>query len=171
MKIAIIYASVTGNTKMVAESIKESLKKENIIYFGPVTKDNIDADLFVVGSWTNRGTATNEIINFLKQLENKKIAFFGTAGYGGSEEYYQTLFNRVKENISSSNLLLGYFYCQGKMPLGVRERYISMIKANPADANLLVSLENFDEALTHPDDKDLENAKNWIKEIIKKGGF
>lgn len=171
MKIAIVYASITGNTKKIAESIKEELKEENIVYFGPVIKENIDADFFIVGSWTNRGTATNEIINFLKQLENKKIAIFGTAGYGGSKDYYETIYNRIKSEIPSSNQLLGHFYCQGKMPLSVKERYINMIKANPADANLKVSLENFEEALKHPDDKDLENVKKWIREIIKKEGI
>ena len=32
MNIAIIYSSITGNTKIIAETIKESLQKENIVY-------------------------------------------------------------------------------------------------------------------------------------------
>ena len=84
MKVAIIYSSITGNTKLLAETIKSEIKEE------------IDADIYFIGSWTNKGDASNDIINFLKKLKNKKIAYFGTAGYGGSTTYYDTLFSRVK---------------------------------------------------------------------------
>ena len=58
---------------------------------------------------------------FLLSLENKKIAYFGTAGFGGSNEYYIKLFNRVKSYIKKSNKIIGYFYCQGKMPEKIRQ--------------------------------------------------
>lgn len=75
MKIAIVYKSLTGNTKIIAKSIKEALQKQNIIYFGE-PKDNIDADVYIVGSWTDKGDATEEIKKFLFSLENKKNSIF-----------------------------------------------------------------------------------------------
>ena len=165
MKIAIIYSSITGNTKLLAETIKNELK-ENTVYFGK-PNDDIDADIYFIGSWTNKGDASIDIINYLKKLKNKKIAYFATAGYGGSSEYYNTLFNRVKQYIDSSNTILGSFYCQGKMPIQVKERYVKMITEHPEDKNLEVSLKNFEDALTHPDKKDLENVKKWVNKILK----
>ena len=53
------------------------------------------------------------------------------------------------------------------MPNTVKERYIKMIKENPKDSNLQVSLKNFEEALKHPNDEDIENAKKFAKEIIE----
>ena len=79
---------------------------------------------------------------------------------------YNTLYGRVKEIIDPSNKILGHFYCQGKMPIAVRDRYVSMITQNPDDAKLKVSLQNFDEALNHPNNKDLKNVEQWIKDII-----
>lgn len=166
MDIGIVYSSNTGNTKMIAETIKEELKNENIVYFGKVTDQLPSADIYVVGSWTDKGNASKEIIEFMGKIKDSKIAYFGTAGYGGSEEYYKTLFERIKNNIDSSNQILGYFYCQGKMPIQVRERYVKMITENPEDAKLKVSIKNFDDALSHPDNIDLENARNWIRNII-----
>lgn len=166
MDIAIIYSSNTGNTKNVAETIKKELVSENLVYFGKVTKEIPDADIYFIGSWTNKGNASDDIIEFVKKIKNKKIAYFGTAGYGGSESYYKTLFERIKTNIDSSNKILGYFYCQGKMPIQVRERYIKMITENPEDSNLKVSIKNFDKALSHPDNEDLENAKKWARNIL-----
>lgn len=163
MKIAIIYSSNTGNTKTIAEAIKKELEKENIVCFGKVTEEIPEADTYFIGSWKNKGNASEDIIKFIKTIKNKKIAYFGTAGYGGSQSYYKTLFERIKANIDPSNQILGYFYCQGKMPMQVRERYVKMITENPDDANLKVSIKNFDEALTHPDEEDLENAKKWVE--------
>lgn len=36
-------------------------------------------------------------------MEHKKIAYFGTAGFGGSKEYYQVLFERIKSIVPPSN--------------------------------------------------------------------
>ena len=69
--------------------------------------------------------------------------------------------------MDSSNQVLGYFYCQGKMPMTVRDKYIDLIKQNPEDKNLQVSLDNFDKALMHPDKEDLDNVSAWAQSIIK----
>ena len=53
------------------------------------------------------------------------------------------------------------------MPYSVRERYVSMMQANPEDKNLEVSIKNFDEALSHPNEADLQDAVNWATEMIK----
>lgn len=165
MKIAIVYDSITGNTKKIAEELKKEVDGLNLVYFGEPEK-KIEADLYIVGSWTDKGMCSKKITEFLKQLKNKKIAYFGTAGFGGSIEYYQKLSNRVKEIIDSSNEILGYFHCQGKMPMSIRDRYVKLITDNPADKNIQVSIENFDEALLHPNYEDISNAKKWIKSII-----
>lgn len=88
MDIAIIYSSVTGNTKNIAEEIRKNLQNENMVYFGKVTESIPKADIYFIGSWTNKGNASDDIIEFVKKVRNTKIAYFGTAGYGGSEEYY-----------------------------------------------------------------------------------
>ena len=77
-------------------------------------------------------------------------------------------FNRIKNNISKTNNILGYFFCQGKMSINVRERYVSLIKEHPDDKNLEVSIANFDKAISHPDEKDIEDAKKWTNEILLK---
>lgn len=166
MNIAIIYSSKTGNTKIIAEAIKEELQNKNIIYFGNVSEELPKADIYIIGSWTDKGNATNDIIEVLKKIENKKIAYFGTAGYGGSEEYYKKLFEKVKININPSNEILGYFYCQGKMPIQVRARYEQMIIQNPENSKLKTAIENFDNALSHPDDTDINNVKKWVRSKI-----
>lgn len=166
MKIAIVFKSLTGNTELLAKNIKEKLQNEDIIYFGE-PKENIDADLFFIGSWTDKGLCCKEISEFCKNLKGKKIGYFGTAGFGGSKEYYNSIFNRSIKNLEDNNTVLDYFFCQGKMPMSTRERYVKMITENPEDAKLKVSIENFDQALSHPDSVDLENVREWAQKLIQ----
>lgn len=165
MKTAIMYKSLTGNTQMVAEAIESTLEKTEIVYVGE-PKEGIDADLYFVGTWIDKGSCTKEIEAFLTGLDRKQIALFATAGFGGSKEYYNTLADRIKALIKDTNQVKGQFFCQGKMPMSVRERYVAMMQANPEDKNLEVSIKNFDEALSHPDAADLEAARNWALEMI-----
>lgn len=164
MKSAIIYDSLTGNTEQLAKVIKKEI---NSTYYQKVTDINqFDADIYYVGTPVIKGACTEKIKNFLETLENKKIFLFVTAGYGGSEEYYDKLKSRILANIPKSNTVIGTFFCQGKMPNTVKERYIKLIKENPEDQNLKVSLDNFEDAKTHPNKEDLTNLINTIKEIV-----
>ena len=168
MKIAIIYSSKTGNTKALAKAIKETLKNQNLIYFNMPSKKIPMADIYIIGSWTFKGSPTDDIIQILKKIKNKKIAYFGTAGYGGNPTYYQKLFERVKSYIDSSNEILGYFYCQGKMPNQIKTKYEQMLKENPNETKYKKMIDTFDNALCHPNEEDLNNVKKWINQIIDK---
>ncbi|MDO5733792.1 MAG: flavodoxin family protein [Eubacteriales bacterium] len=165
MKIAIVFESHSGNTKLLAEAIKDCIKPEDLLYFAGV-EEGIEADFYFVGSWTQKGMCTPKIAEFLQSLKGQKIAFFGTAGYGGSVDYYKALVERIKSNLDSTNEFVDWFYCQGKMPQSVRDRYEKMITEHPEDKNLKVSLENFDAALTHPDEADLKAVKAWAEKIV-----
>lgn len=168
MKIAIIYSSKTGNTKALAKAIKETLKNQNLIYFNTPSEKIPITDIYIIGSWTFKGSPTDDIIQILKALKNKKIAYFATAGYGGNPTYYQKLFERVKSYIDSSNEILGYFYCQGKMPNQIKTKYEQMLKENPNETKYKKMIDTFDNALSHPNEEDLNNVKKWINQIIDK---
>lgn len=167
MKIAIVFDSHTGNTKKVANVIKEACINEEVVYFGePQTFS--DAYLIFIGSWTDKGNCSQKIQNFITTLSNEKIAFFATAGFGGSTEYYDKLAERFDNVVNTNNKILGHFFCPGKMPLSIRDRYVKMIQEHPEDKQLKVSIDNFDAALSHPDTNDLENAKKYALEMIAK---
>lgn len=170
MTTAIIYKSITGNTKQIAEAIAETvtdtISRTEVTYIGE-PQSGIEAELYIVGSWTDKGMCAQEISEFLGTLRNKKIAYFGTAGFGGSKEYYESLSRRVQGIIDAGNEFIGAFFCQGRMPAGVRARYEKLLTEHPDDKNMKVNIENFDKALTHPDDNDIREAKQWIQELLK----
>ena len=55
MKIAIVYASETGNTAQIAQAIREGCQGHEIVAFGPLPRDVGEAELIFVGSWTDKG--------------------------------------------------------------------------------------------------------------------
>ena len=121
-----------------------------------------ESELLYIGFWTDKGNADSDTLDFLSKLKNKKIFLFGTAGFGGSDAYFQRILGNVKSAIDSSNTIVGEYMCQGKMPQSVRERYVKM-KENPEHPdNIDTLIENFDKALSHPDADDMEQLKNII---------
>lgn len=49
--------------------------------------------------------------------------------------------------------------------MATRDKYINMIHQNPEDENLLVSLENFDKALEHPNSNDIEKLMEILTNL------
>ena len=62
-----------------------------------------------------------------------------------------------------SNVIVGEYMCQGRMPQSVRERYLKMKDAPNHPANLEVLIQNFDCALSHPDADDLERLRQAVR--------
>ena len=166
---SIVYSSRTGNTKELAATIHKVLPPDSCLYYGTVdnVKDKLSKMIYI-GFWTERGNADSLTIEFLKKLKNKKIFLFGTAGYGGSEDYFRNIINNVKKNIDSSNTLIGTFMCQGKMPLAVKERYENMAKQNNSSVDIDKLIRNFEKALSHPDITDLERLKATLENLEEK---
>ena len=88
MSYSIVYSSQTGNTKQLAETLRETLPQEGCRYFGTPAEAAAEADTLYVGFWTDRGHADADCNAFLKTLRGKKVFLFGTAGFGGSAEYF-----------------------------------------------------------------------------------
>lgn len=164
MKIAIIFDSNTGNTLKIAEAMKEVVE-EHVVAFGK-PRDYVEADVLFIGSWTNKGNFSDNLLNFIKQVENKKIVIFGTTGFGGSQEYYDKLKERVVAILPANNEIIDAFYCQGKMSMAIRDRYVSLLHENPDDKDMIVNINNFDEALLHPNEEDCRNAKNFALKVL-----
>ncbi|MEG0367688.1 MAG: flavodoxin family protein [Coprobacillus sp.] len=87
MKYSIIYSSQTGNGKLLAETIAKNLPQSDCDYMGSI-KD-VDSELLFVGFWTDKGSCDETLAAYLDNLHNKKIFLFGTAGFGGNQEYFE----------------------------------------------------------------------------------
>lgn len=174
---SIVFSSRTGNTAELAEAVRKTLPEGTCEYFGSLGGDgNRDdgtgatiptTETLFVGFWTNQGVADQAAQKLLGQLKDRKIFLFGTAGFGGSEAYFQAILDKTKAFIDDSNTVIGTFMCQGKMPHSVRERYVKMKEQPDHMPNIDTMIENFDKALSHPDADDLEKLANLVREIVE----
>ena len=165
-RYSIIFSSLTGNTKLLADTIHEALQEETCDYFGEKGAEEPVSELLYIGFWTDKGNADKDTLELLSGLKNKMIFLFGTAGFGGSEEYFQKVLGNVRQAVDESNVIVGEYMCQGKMPQSVRERYVKMKEQPEHPANVDMLIENFDRALSHPDADDLERLKKAVLKII-----
>lgn len=165
MKYVIVYSSRTGNTRRLAEVIRTLLPQENCLYFGQPGDEAIEkarqAEIIFAGFWTDRGSCDAGVADFLQKCGAQRFFLFGTAGFGGSEEYYGQILGNVRKNLSGAARLEGSFVCQGQMPDAVRQRYEKM-EPSPARQQML---DNFDRAVGHPDEDDIAHLKAAVETL------
>lgn len=166
MKYAVIYDSKTGNTKKLSEKIFQCLDHHDVIYFGNVEGYTQDADVYFIGFWTDKGSCSEELQKFLIGLHGKKIILFGTAGFGGSKEYYDAILDCIKACIDVDNEIVDTFMCQGKMPIVVRKRYEAILEEHPEDQKAIRFLDNFDNASSHPDEQDYHRLQTFMQTVL-----
>ena len=151
MTYSIVYSSRTGNTRQLALAIQAALPAADCLYCGAPAPEALAADTLYVGFWTDKGDCDADLAAFLSQVTDQKVFFFGTAGFGGAPEYFNRIMAVVRGHLPQGTAVTGSYMCQGRMPTAVRTRYEAMEESPRRSA----MLENFDRALSHPDEADL----------------
>ena len=168
MTYAIIYSSRTGNTKLLADGIRSVLPAETCMYFGPVSgagREAARADVVFAGFWTDKGSCDEGMAEFLRGIVGKDVFLFGTAGFGGSGEYFSSIMGNVGKYLDESCHLAGTFMCQGQMQPAVRERYEGMVGMGGNGDRVREMIENYDRALGHPNEGDVERVKREVRRV------
>ena len=161
-----VFASATGNTALLAEAIRKAEGAEGCVYFGAPSEDlsgRLDGvETIYAGFWTDKGSCSPEMEQFLSTLAGRKVFLFGTAGFGGAREYFDQILDRVASFLPADSTVAGRYMCQGKMPFSVRKRYEAMLEQNPEDKRAQGMIRNFDSALAHPDEADLGRLRDAV---------
>ncbi len=166
MRYSIVYSSNTGNTRQLAEEIEKQLPAGELVYCGAPDAAALQAEVLFVGFWTDKGSCDEKVAELLKHADGKTVYLFGTAGFGQSQQYFDQILARVRENLPAGAVYGGGFMCQGRMPQAVRSRYEAMQAKEPENARYKMLIENFDAALAHPNADDLEAAAAWAKSCL-----
>ncbi|MDL2295801.1 flavodoxin family protein [Lachnospiraceae bacterium OttesenSCG-928-E19] len=159
----VLYHSETGNTKKIATEIFSALPGMSKDLISITEVDNIpQASTYFVGFCVHCNTCSLEIGDFLGDLSGKRVALFGTCGLAPSQDAYKKIENNVSIWIEDDNEYLGAFLCQGKMSLDMRRKCEQKLGSKLLDElHAKKILQNFDEAMIHPTDEDLKNARDF----------
>jgi len=179
MKILVTYFSKTGNTKRIAEAIHEitSLNNDSTLknFKDLKVKELNEYDLVFFGSACHHADLAPPVLRFIKKIPEPplfKLAGFVTHSTYPPEgsERHAVLFEqwagkceKTFERLQNEKEIdyKGFFRCMG-VPSKSIERFIHAKIITEEDE----WEEYLEEVVTHPDGKDIENAKAFAKEIL-----
>ena len=66
MSYAIVFSSKTGNTRLLADTLRASLPQNECTYFGAPAPEALEAETLYIGFWTDKGHADDTLTAFLQ---------------------------------------------------------------------------------------------------------
>lgn len=164
MKAAVIYSSLTGNTKAVAEAVLGAMPVGAEFFAIKDAPAADDYDLLAVGFWVSKSGPDPKTADYLKKISGKKLILFGTMAGWPDSEYGE----RVRANTlaaAGGNEVLGVFLCLGRISEKRFEAYMSGKAANSRHPLMPERKARLIEAAKHPNEDDFAAARLAV------GGF
>lgn len=166
MKIAVFCDSVTGNTYKLAKCIYDTCKDCDVYFFKDFDLEMVDADIVFLGSYVKDMEPSDKFKKVLRLIIDKDVFLYGTCSFDNDRDYYDIIYKNFLKYVPNSNRILGYFFCNGKLPYSYRMKYEARLRINPRDNVSKEKLENFDLVLKHPDYSDLMDLKLRVRMIL-----
>ena len=174
MKLLVVYSSVTGNTKKVAEAIARAVPGSALhpVEEAPSAAAAKDFDLVAAGYWVDKGMPDAKCRAWLETLEGCRLALFGTLGAWPDSDHAKECQAKAAELVSTperGNTVCGSWLCQGRVDPKVIEAMQKMApNVHPMTPERKARLE---EAAKHPDDGDLASAQDFILRTARSIGL
>lgn len=112
-RAAVVYSSVTGNTRRVAEA----LTLERFPLFSVTQAPDLDAyDLLALGFWVRKGLPDARAQRCWAGLHGKRIFLFGTLGAWPHSAHARRCLEGAHALLTANgNQIVGEFLCQGRV--------------------------------------------------------
>lgn len=163
MKVQIIYSSLTGCTKKVANAIFHGINAEQKSIHD--LKDGapvLDGEIILLGYWGISGNPNDEMKEFLQTVKGKAVGIFCTLGYYCDSAHARQTVEAGLNLVKESNEVIGAFVCNGAVsqtlmegqgkdgthtPTEQKEIRWEMIKNHPTAAECALAAERFNERI------------------------
>jgi flavodoxin len=165
MKTAVIYSSLTGNTKKIAEAIAAELPGSICVDLKQAP-DPAEFDLIAMGFWAKRGSAAPAAQAYMQQISGKKVITFFTLGAYPDSDHAQHCASAGNACYGENCTILGTFWCQGALNPKLREHH----EKNPENSRHPVTdarKQRWADAATHPDEEDIAAARAFIRQLME----
>ncbi|MBO6201894.1 MAG: flavodoxin family protein [Selenomonas sp.] len=163
MNILLIYSSKTGNTQKVAQAIGEALSVvPTRVEDNPSPKGY---DWIIAGFWVDRGTADGKMKAYLQKLTGQKVALFATLGAEADSEHAAKCLDNGVALLGEGCTVVGSFVCQGKVAPEMVEMMKKMFPEGHPHAMTPERLARIAKAASHPDEQDLQAARNYFVDL------
>jgi flavodoxin len=159
MKTLIVCSSITGNTRLLANTINDLLP-------GHVTFCSIDDapapvgyDLVALGFWLQGGKPDLKSARYLAQInEGTKLFLFATHGAAADSQHALNAMNHAK-SLAQAAKVIGTFNCPGEVNETILE---SAQKKDPQPPWLKYAAA----AVGHPNEADIARLKKKVRNLV-----
>ena len=166
MSPLIVYHTLTGNTRLLAEKLQEAYPGASLLTAEQAQTQLPllhEAHVVFVGFWCDRGMIPQPIQALIPHLKDKQLGVFATMGGNPESDRAKDWFARQCEAIvgeDRGNTLTAHFLCQGKIDPALIER----MKKLPGYQETPESVARREKAATHPDENDLSALVQVFRE-------
>lgn len=167
MKAAVIYSSVTGNTKSVAEAIHAVLPAGTLL--APVHKapDPDEFTMLALGFWVKRGKPDPRMVRYMNRVRGKSVAWFGTLA-AWPDSPHADMVRKNTNALLDGNTVLGGFLCMGRLEA---RRFAACMNEEGHNASTHPMTPERKarllEAARHPDEVDFAAAQERFRLFLK----
>ncbi len=164
MKAAVVYSTLTGNTKKVAEAFCAGLGEGAELFDVNSAPDVSGCDLVAIGFWVDRGHPDQKSMDFMKKVAGKKVFSLFTLGAKPKSAHAFKCAYTASTYWGEGCDEIGTWFCQG----AIDPKLIEAMRKMPAGGPHSASPENearWAAAASHPDAEDLESAKEAAKAV------
>jgi len=160
MKTLLIYSSLSGNTKKIAETMACALSDCTL---APVSEHiaEQDFDILIFGYWVDRGMPDEKSAAFLQNVKNCRVILFGTLGASVESEHAKACMQKAEMLLLDpprNNVLCASWLCQGKVDPKL---------LGPMDKMSDERRERILAAQQHPNEEDCIHAQGFICDAMK----
>lgn len=164
MKVQIIYSSLTGCTKKVANAIFNGIDvKQKTIHDLKDGTPVLDGDIILLGYWGISGSPNDEMKEFMQTVKGKAVGIFCTLGYYADSAHARQTVETGLHFVKEHNEIIGTFVCNGAVsqtlidaqgkggthtPTEQKEIRWEIIKNHPTVAECALAAERFRERIT-----------------------
>lgn len=166
MKTLVVYSSLTGNTKLVAEAVAEALHADMVAVEEQPGPEGYE--MVAIGYWVDRGGPDAKAAAYLKALRGQTVALFATLGADPKSEHARQSLENGQALLDASNRCVGTFICQGKVDPKLIEKMAKMFPEGHPHGMNEARRARHQAASTHPDAQDLAEARRVFAEIAAK---
>lgn len=169
MKYAIFYVSKSGNTEAIAKNIKAALPEADLIAFGePNLELAQQADVVFLGACARGNLFIKDMLDFMSELKNKKLALFLMSGYGNTPAFFDMMLDRIEAKVGEGCEVVGRIGFQGKIDDSKRIFFEKKLEQDPENNDYKSFLANFEIAKQRPNQNDFDRAQAFAKEVLEK---
>lgn len=165
MRHLLVYSSVTGNTRAVAEAIHEVMPPGTGMFPVKGAPDPDEYDVLVLGFWAHRAGPDPAMSRYMAKVRGKIVGVFGTlAAYPDSEHAGRVI--AAAHACLAGNRIVGSFLCQGRL---APDRFERLMRDGGSAKHPMTPERRARllEASGHPDARDFADARTAFAGFLR----